>query len=95
MADNRQRALAIYHENIKPQLGDADNGRYIAIDAETGVWAISDGYDAVKLLKKKTEAEYPFILVHPRVWVNRMPGIRTLGAIDGKMPRAKFEESLD
>ena len=67
MDDNGRRALAIYYEKIKPQLTDDDHGRYIAIDAETGVWAISDGYDVVKLLKRKTEAEYPFILLHPRV----------------------------
>ena len=70
--ENCRRALAIYHEKIKPHLGDDDHGRYIAIDAETEVWAISDGEDAIKLLKQKTEAKYPFLMVHPRVWVNRM-----------------------
>ncbi len=69
--ENVRRAKAIYHEKIKPQLSDADNGRYIAIDAETEEWAIAEGYNAVRLLKQKADAKYPFILVHPRIWVNR------------------------
>ncbi len=70
--ENGRRARAIYHEKIKPQLTDEDHGRYIAIDTESGEWAISDGEDAIKLLKQKTDAKYPFLLVHPRMWVNRM-----------------------
>ena len=69
MAENRERALAIYREEIKPQLQESDHGRLIAIDADTGTWAISDGYEVVKLLKQKAEAKYPFILLHPRVWL--------------------------
>ena len=71
MAETSERALSIYHEKIKPQLTDADDGRYVAIDADTGNWAISEGYEVVKLLKQKTDVEHPFILVHPRIWVHR------------------------
>ena len=72
-----RRALAFYHNDIKKQLSERDHGRYVAVDPETGTWAISDGEDAVDLLQAKTPVKYPFLLVHPRVWVNSFGGGRS------------------
>lgn len=55
-----ERAHAFYHDNIKHQLTDADKGRYIAIDGNTGEWEIGDKDDVTDRLK----ARVPNALVH-------------------------------
>ena len=75
--DCGRRALAYYHNDIKPQLCEKDDGRYVAVDPDSGVWAISDGEDAVDMLQAKTSVKYPFLLIHPRVWVNSFGGGRS------------------
>ena len=55
-----ERAHAFYHDDIKHQLTDADKGRYIAIDGNTGEWEIGDTDDVVDRLK----ARVPNALVH-------------------------------
>ncbi len=55
-----ERAKRFYHDDIKHQLTDADKGRYIAIDGNTGEWEIGDSDDVVDRLK----ARVPDALVH-------------------------------
>ena len=68
------RALAYYHERIKPLLTEDDVNRFVAIDCNTGAWAVSDGRDAVDKLKAEVPDAYPFLLVHPRIWVDSWGG---------------------
>ena len=42
-AETRRRGEAIYERGIKPTLGDDQHGRIVAIDVDSGCWAIADG----------------------------------------------------
>ena len=67
-----KRARAIYHTQIKPQLTDDDENKFIAIDPDSGEWGISDNEEvAVNELRRKVDAQYPLVIVHPRIWVDR------------------------
>ena len=48
-----ERGDKYYHASIKQQLTDADKGRYIAIDANSGEWEISEGRDAADNLRER------------------------------------------
>ena len=68
-------ALAHYRERIKPLLTEDDVNRFIAIDPESGEWGISDDEDAaVDDLRRKVDVEYPLVIVHPRIGVDRFGG---------------------
>ena len=69
-----QAALTHYHERIKPLLTEDDVNRFIAIDPDSGEWEISDDRDAVDKLRKRVPGAYPFLLVHPRIWVESFGG---------------------
>ncbi len=72
-----RRAREIYHNQVKPLLTEKDVNRFIAIDPESGVWAISDTEDmADELLRKKVAVSHPFLLVHPRIWIDSFGGAR-------------------
>ena len=72
-----RRARELYHTQIKPQLTDDDVDRFIAIDPDSGVWAISDTEDmADELLRCKVDVSHPFLLIHPRIWIDSFGGIR-------------------
>ena len=47
------RAQAHYFNSIKDKLSDADKGRYVAIDANTGEWEIDDTRNAVRRLRAR------------------------------------------
>ena len=67
-----KRAREIYHREIKPQLTDEDVNKFVAIDPDSGEWAISETEDvAVIELRRKVDVRYPLVLVHPRIWVDR------------------------
>ena len=69
-----ERALAYYRENIEPQLAEDDVNRFIAIDCKSGEWVKSDGRDAVDKLKNRVPDADPFLLVHPRIWIESWGG---------------------
>ena len=72
-----KRARAIYHKQIKPQLTDDDENKFIAIDPDSGEWAISETEDSAdELLRRKVDVSTPFLLVHPRIWIDSFGGIR-------------------
>ena len=53
-----QRGDKHYHDHIKHQLTDADKGRYVAIDVNSGEWEIADGREAVdRLLERVPSAD--------------------------------------
>ena len=47
----RARGVAIYESKIAPQLTDDDEGRYVAIDVNSGEWEIDDTRHAIKRLR--------------------------------------------
>ena len=67
-----QAALTHYHERIKPLLTEDDVNRFIAIDPDSGEWEISESEDvAVSELRRKVDVQYPLVIFHPRIWVDR------------------------
>ena len=64
------RAKEFYHNDIKHQLTDADKGRYIAIDGNTGEWEIGDSDDVVFRLKERV----PNALVHTITHITMVVG---------------------
>lgn len=48
-----ERGDAHYHARIKHLLTEDDKGRFVAIDANTGEWEISDGQDAADRLRER------------------------------------------
>ena len=74
ISETSKRALRYYHDEIKPQLTKRDTGRFVAIDSNSGAWEISDDRDAVDKLKARVPDAYPFLLVHPRIWVDSWGG---------------------
>ena len=59
-----QRGLTIYERDIAPQLSDDDQGRYVAIDVNTGEWEIDDTRDAIEALRARVPDADIFILRH-------------------------------
>ena len=60
-----KRGLAIYESEIAPQLSDDDQGRYVAIDVNTGEWEIDDSEDATEVLRARVPDADIFLLTHP------------------------------
>ena len=72
-----KRAREIYHREIKPQLTDDDVNKFVAIDPDSGEWAISETEDmADELLRRKVDVSHPLLLIHPRIWIDSFGGIR-------------------
>lgn len=42
-SETARRGEEIYERDIKPTLGEDQDGRYVAIDVDTGRWTISSG----------------------------------------------------
>lgn len=73
------RAKEFYHNDIKHRLTDADKGRYIAIDGNTGEWEIGDTDDVAFRLK----ARVPNALVHTITHITMVVGY--FGAIPDEL----------
>lgn len=72
-----RRARDIYYKQIKPQLTDEDVNKFVAIDPASGVWALSDTeYGADQKLRRKAKVTYPYLLLHPRIWIDSFGGVR-------------------
>ena len=72
---NSRRGLEIYHERIKPLLTDDDEGRFIAIDSNTGEYEVGDGeMQVVEGLKSRLPDAEVLVVVHPRIWVHAIGG---------------------
>ena len=63
-----KRAESYYHESIKSQLTEADKGRYIAIDADSGAWEIADGWEAVDHLRTRVPEADVHLIRHIDLW---------------------------
>ena len=59
-----ERGLVIYEGEIAPRLSDNDQGRYVAIDVNTGEWEIDDTRDATKILRARLPDAEIFTLWH-------------------------------
>lgn len=62
------RAEQHYHGSIKSQLTEADKGRYVAIDADSGEWEIADGWEAVDQLKIRVPDADVHLIRHIDLW---------------------------
>ena len=72
-----RRAREIYHTRIKPLLSTEDVDRFIAIDPDSGEWAISETeVGAEEDLKSKVRVKHPYLLIHPRIWIDSFGGVR-------------------
>ena len=66
-----RRGLDFYQERIKPTLTDVHNGRYIAIDANTGEFEIGGSeWEVVGSLKARVAGAEVLVVIHPRIWVH-------------------------
>ena len=63
-----RRAERYYNESVKHKLTDADRGRYVAIDANSGAWAISDGWEAVDELRARVPDADVHTIRHMIIW---------------------------
>ena len=83
LEETSRRGLEFYNERIKPLLSDADDGRFLAIDANTGEYEIGDSeWEVVEDLKAQLPDADVLVLVHPRVWVHAIGG-GTRSGIEG------------
>lgn len=72
-----RRARDIYHKQIKPQLTDEDVNKFVAIDPTSGEWALADTEDAAdKQLRRKVKVAHPYLMMHPRIWIESFGGFR-------------------
>ena len=66
----------IYETNVRPQIEEADRGRMVAIDVDTGMWAVADS---------ELDAAHRLRLQRPganNVWLMRI-GYRAVASIGG------------
>ncbi|MBI2908185.1 MAG: hypothetical protein HYX92_11105 [Chloroflexi bacterium] len=70
-----QRGQALYEEKVRPRVTDADKGKFVAIDIETGAYEIdADDFTATeRLLQHRPAAQ---------IWLGRV-GQRTAYRIGG------------
>src|SRR5712671_1531025 len=74
-----QRGQTIYERDIRPHLGAGDDGKFVAIDIETGAYEIDrDDYAATERLLGR----YP----HAQIWLLRV-GQRTAYRLGGRPGR--------
>ncbi len=71
----------IYERDIRPQVEDEHDGEYVAIDVDSGIWAIGDDLLAAV---NRLRATYPEAF---DVWLVRV-GYRATGSIGGGNPRS-------
>ncbi len=73
------RAKAYYFDSIKNQLSDADKGRFVTIDANTGEWELHDDMlDGISRLRDRIPNAEPFTLRHITITTYRFPSVRGL-----------------
>jgi hypothetical protein len=78
-AEFAQRGQTIYERDIRPHLGSEDNGKFVAIDMETGASAIDrDDYAATA----RVLSRHP----HAHMWLLRV-GQRTAYRLGGRPGR--------
>ena len=63
-----RRGNALYEERVRPQIEDGNHGRIVAIDIETGEFALADDRRAasILLLDRRPDAQTWFIRVGHR-----------------------------
>ncbi len=72
-----RRGDAIYREQIEPQLTSKDKGKFVAIDIETGVYAIArDSMIATKKLYARIPDAQPWMVRVGFEFVHRLGGHR-------------------
>ena len=57
-------ALEFYHHTIKPQLSEADRGRFIAIDPATETWEVGEHREVIDKLTERVPDVAPAIITH-------------------------------
>ncbi len=62
-----KRGLEIYEIEVAPQLSDDDEGRYVAIDVNTGEWEIGDTERVGEDLRAKVPDASIFLWKHPEI----------------------------
>ncbi len=81
------RGLEIYESEIAPQLSDDDEGRYVAIDVNSGEWEIDDTRDVTETLRARVPNADIFMLRHidlnQAFWGAPSGLLRRLGIPDG------------
>ena len=58
------RGLAIYERYIAPRLNVEDEGRYVAVDMNSGKWEIADTREATEILRARVPDADIFLLKH-------------------------------
>ena len=58
------RGLAIYERDIAPRLSLKDQGRYVAVDINSGEWEIHDTREAIVNLRARVPDADIFLLKH-------------------------------
>ena len=63
-----RRSERYYHASVKHQLTDAHKRRFVAIDANSGAWSISDGWEAVDELRARIPDADVHTIRHKIMW---------------------------
>ena len=72
------RAKSYYYGGIKDQLSDADKGRFVTIDANSGEWELHDEMlEGILCLRDRVPNAEPFTLKHITIVTTRFPSFRT------------------
>ena len=75
------RAKAYYFSGIKDLLSDADKGRFVTIDANSGEWELHDDMlEGIMRLRNRVNDAEPFTLRHVTMTTFRFPSVRVQGA---------------
>lgn len=61
------RGLDIYENQVAPQLSDADEGRFVAIDVDTGEWDIGDTESVGEEFRERLPDAEIFLWRHPDI----------------------------
>ena len=76
-SETARRGTEIYERDIKPTLGEDQDGRYVSIDVDTGCWAVADSHrEAVDELYEQHPDSHD-------VWSLRV-GYRALFSLGGR-----------
>ena len=72
------RAKAYYYDSIKDELSDADKGRFVTIDANSGAWEVHDDLlEGVERLRSRVSDTDPFTLRHLTITTFRIPSVKS------------------
>ncbi len=67
-----KKALEYYHSNIKHKLTEEDHGKFVAIDAHTGNWMLSDSQDVILDMHDRIPGAHPVLLQYPYISSGRL-----------------------